>query len=178
MKSIPNGISLIRIFLAFAFFLIEPLSTSFFVIYFICGVSDILDGYIARKTNTGSKFGEKLDSIADLIMVTVLIIRLYPIIDIPITISYWVIGIAVIRVMSMGIVLIKHKTFGIIHTTGNKITGFMLFLFPLIIQLDALIYLLCIVASISAIEELLINLVSREFNGNRKSILHKVRYLD
>ena len=44
-------------------------------------VSDDLDGYIARKTETASKLGEKLDSVADLIMVVVLTIVLYPIIN-------------------------------------------------------------------------------------------------
>ncbi len=43
---------------------IQPLSALFFVIYSLCCVSDVLDGFIARKTNTTSKLGETLDSIA------------------------------------------------------------------------------------------------------------------
>lgn len=164
-----------RIFLVIALIFVRPLSIEFFVIYVICGVSDMLDGYIARKLSTESIFGEKLDSAADLIMVAVLIIILYPFIDIPITISYWIIGIVIIRVLSMIIVFIRYKIFGMIHTVGNKITGFMLFLFPLIIQSELLIYILCMAGSISAIEELFIHLFSKEFDRNRKSILHKGR---
>jgi CDP-diacylglycerol--glycerol-3-phosphate 3-phosphatidyltransferase len=172
MKWIANVISIARIFLILTLFLIRPLSVGFFVIYIICGISDMLDGYVARKLGTQSKFGEKLDSAADLIMVTVLIIILYPIINMPLTITYWIVGIVIIRILSMIIVFIKYKTFGILHTIGNKVTGLMLFLFPIIIQSEVLIYLLCITASISAIEELFIHILSKEFNGNQKSIFH------
>ncbi len=172
MKWIANVISIARIFLILTLFLIRPLSVGFFVIYIICGISDMLDGYVARKLGTQSKFGEKLDSASDLIMVAVLIIILYPIIDMPLTITYWIVGIVIIRILSMIIVFIKYKTFGILHTIGNKVTGLMLFLFPIIIQSEVLIYLLCITASISAIEELFIHILSKEFNGNQKSIFH------
>ncbi len=172
MKWIANVISIARIFLILTLFLIRPLSVGFFVIYIICGISDMLDGYVARKLGIQSKFGEKLDSVADLIMVTVLIIILYPIINMSLTITYWIVGIVIIRILSMIILFIKYKTFGILHTIGNKVTGLMLFLFPIIIQSEVLIYLLCITASISAIEELFIHILSKEFNGNQKSIFH------
>jgi len=173
LKSIANYISLVRIFLVLTLIFIRPLSIEFYVIYLLCGISDMLDGYIARKLGIESKFGEKLDSIADLIMVVVLVIILYPIIDIHILVSYCTLGIAMIRISSMIIVFIKYKTFGILHTIGNKITGFMLFLFPLLPQSEVLIFLLCMAGSISAIEELIIHISSKEFDGNRKSIFHR-----
>jgi CDP-diacylglycerol--glycerol-3-phosphate 3-phosphatidyltransferase len=172
MKWIANTISIARIFLILTLFFIRPLSVEFFVIYIICGISDMLDGYVARKLGIQSKFGEKLDSAADLIMVAVLISVLYPIINIPPTIAYWIVAIVIIRMLSIIIVLIKYKTFGILHTVGNKVTGLMLFLFPIIIQSEVLIYLLCATASISALEELFIHILSKEFNGNQKSIFH------
>lgn len=67
MKSIANYISISRILLVLTLIFIEPLSTTFYIIYFISGISDILDGFIARKYNVTSTLGEKLDSIADLI---------------------------------------------------------------------------------------------------------------
>ncbi len=62
-----------------------------------------------QGTGIQSKFGEKLDSVADLIMVTVLIIILYPIINMSLTITYWIVGIVIIRILSMIIVFIKYK---------------------------------------------------------------------
>ena len=44
-------------------------SPGFYVVYLLCGLSDMADGTIARKTNSVSKPGSQLDSIADLIFV-------------------------------------------------------------------------------------------------------------
>ena len=46
-------------------------SPLFFVFYLLAGFSDMIDGTIARKTNTASEFGAKLDTVADLIFYTV-----------------------------------------------------------------------------------------------------------
>ena len=179
MKSIANYTSIVRIFLALTLALAKPLSIAFFVIYIACGISDVYDGYIARKTNTASKLGEKLDSVADLIVVVVLMIVLYPIINLTFKIIVWIVIIAIIRVVSLMVVFIKYKTFGILHTYGNKITGFLLFTFPLLlafVQFDVLMYIICVVASISAIEELLIHLSSKELLANKKSIFQNEHY--
>ena len=176
MKSIANYISISRIFVALTLALAKPLSIAFFSLYLLCGISDVLDGHIARKTHTTSKLGEKLDSVADLIVVVVLMIVLYPIINLTVQIIVWIVIIGIIRVLSMMVVFVKYKTFGILHTYGNKITGLVLFLFPLslaFIQSDMMMYIICVVASISATEELLIHLSSNELRANKKSIFSK-----
>ncbi len=170
MKLIANYISIARTFFIFVLFLVKPLSIEFYFIYFLCGMSDIMDGYIARKTDTVSDFGAKLDSVADLSMVIVVCIILFPIINITANIFYWIILIILIRVLSMITVFVKYKTFGILHTIGNKITGIMLFLFPVIIKSEMLIYVLCSIASMSAVEEFIIHIVSKELHVNRMSI--------
>lgn len=176
MKSIANYISMARIFLALTLAFVKPLSIAFFAIYLVCGFSDVFDGYIARKTDTASKLGEKLDSVADLIMVVVLMIVLYPIIDLTVQIIVWIVIIGIIRAVSMMVVFVKYKTFEILHTYGNKITGLVLFAFPLslaFVQSDVLMYIICVVASISSIEELFIHLSSNELRTNKKSIFAK-----
>ncbi|ERJ11370.1 CDP-alcohol phosphatidyltransferase family protein [Haloplasma contractile] len=173
MKSIANYISISRIFLSLLLALTEPLGIEFIVIYLICGISDALDGYIARKTNTTSTLGEKLDSVADLIMIVVLMILLYPIIKLTIGIVVWIIIIGLIRVLSIMVVYLKYKTVVILHTYGNKVTGLLLFIYPLSLAFsrsDVLMYIICLVASISALEELYIHLVSNELNSNKKWI--------
>lgn len=173
MKSIANYISIARIFLALTLAFVKPLSTAFFLLYLVCGISDVFDGYIARKTNTASKLGEKLDSVADFIMVVVVMIVLYPIITLTVQIVVWIVIIGIIRAVSMLVVFVKYKTFGILHTYGNKITGLVLFAFPLalaFVQSDVAMYIICAVASISAIEELFIHLSSNELRTNKKSI--------
>lgn len=173
MKLIPNCISLSRIILSLILIFVKPLSVSFYTIYIICGFSDIIDGFIARKTGTTSGFGAKLDSTADMIMIGVLLFLFYPVLNPTIEFIIWIILISIIRIISMLVAFKKYKTFASIHTWGNKITGMVLFLFPIMflyINIIALSYATCVVASISAIEELIIQLILIELKLNRKSI--------
>ena len=176
MKFAANCISAARIFLALGLFFVQPLGLWFFVIYFCCGLSDILDGYIARKTHTTSKLGAKLDSIGDLVMVAVLTVVLYPVLNPTIQQILWIIFIVIVRVISMSVVFLKFRTFAILHTYANKLTGLLLFVFiPLLVfvESDLLIVIVCLVGSLSAVEELLINLSSKELNLNRKGLFSK-----
>jgi len=176
MKSIPNYLSIARMFLSITLVLVKPLSIAFCAIYVLCGISDVLDGYIARKTNTESELGGKLDSIADLVLIVVLMVALYPIINLTAQIIIWIVIIAITRVVSMLVVFVKYKTFSILHTYGNKITGVVLFILPLSFAFDksgVMMYIICVVASISAIEELLIHMSSKELVTSKKNLLEK-----
>ncbi|MBX4267411.1 CDP-alcohol phosphatidyltransferase family protein [Clostridium estertheticum] len=176
MKILPNCISFSRIIFSLILIFVKPLSITFYVIYIICGFSDITDGFIARKTKTTSTLGAKLDSIADLIMIVVLLFILYPIINPSTEIIIWIILITIIRLASMLIALEKYKTFACLHTYGNKITGIVLFIFPIslpYVHTTVLLYILCTVASISAIEELIIQFTSSQLQLNKQSIFKK-----
>ena len=59
------------------------LSPVFYILYIIAGVSDMIDGTIARKTDTVREFGSKLDTAADFVLVVVCLIKLIPIIHVP-----------------------------------------------------------------------------------------------
>lgn len=172
--TLANLISVARIIFILLLFLTEPLSMAFYLIYAISGISDMADGYIARKTNTASRLGEKLDSAADLIMFIVLIIMLYPVINPPVRVLVWIIAIGLTRLLAVAVVFIKYKTFGMLHTYGNKITGFIVILLPFFLKIvptDILLYIVCTIASISAVEELIIDIMTNEFQANRKSLL-------
>lgn len=175
MNCLANCISFARIVLALVLLLVKPLSITFILIYLACGISDVLDGYIARKTDTVSVLGSKLDSVADLIMVSVVIVLLYPLVKsvMQIEIVVWVVVIGIIRSLSILVVLVKFKTFEILHTYGNKITGLLLFVFPFSLLFDHLsifVYIICGIASFSALEELIIHLSSNELQTKKKSI--------
>ena len=101
---------------------------------------------------------------------------LYTIINPKIEIIIWVILIGIIRLVAMIVALKKYKTFASIHTYGNKITGMLLFLFPILIpyiHTTVLFYIICVVASVSAIEELIIELTSAQLQLNKQSIFNK-----
>jgi len=75
MNNIPNLITIFRVLLIpilVIVFLNEPIKNAFIttVIFFIASISDFFDGYLARKYNVESKFGQFLDPIADKLLVT------------------------------------------------------------------------------------------------------------
>ncbi|HEX3000070.1 MAG TPA: CDP-alcohol phosphatidyltransferase family protein [Armatimonadota bacterium] len=175
---VANAVTLARIPLAVSLLWIPPLGTPFVAIYLLCGISDMVDGFIARKTRTTSALGAKLDSTADFIMVAVLIGILYPVIRPPLPILIWIVLIAVLRFAAVGVVWVKHHSLSMLHTYGNKVTGFLLFLFPLAmaaLPTTVPIYIVCVAASLSAIEELLIDIASDALDPNRKSIFVRER---
>lgn len=176
MKYLPNLLSFGRIILSVVLVLFEPLTLTFYAIYIVCGLSDILDGIIARKLAITSEFGAKLDSIADFIMICILMVILYPKINPSRGIIIWVVCICLIRFVSAGVALKKYKKPASLHTYGNKLTGIILFIFPLLVPVIssiAIMVFICIIASLSALEELIIQLTSSQLHLDRRSIFRK-----
>ena len=71
MKHIANIFTCFRIFGSILLLFFPAYSVGFYITYILCGFSDMIDGTIARKTNSTSKFGSQLDSVTDLIFVVV-----------------------------------------------------------------------------------------------------------
>ena len=103
-------------------------SLEFYIIYILCGFSDMIDGTIARKTNSTSKFGSQLDSIADFIFAGISFLKLLPTIHIPGWLWIWGGMIAVIKIGNIIWRCISKKFFRSLHTIMNKVTGLVLFL--------------------------------------------------
>lgn len=176
MKSIPNIISVLRILLSPILFFLKPFSLLFWIIYSICGFSDIIDGYIARKTNSTSRLGTILDSIADIVFMGAVIVSILPTILFPMGILIWIILIAFVRIVSLLVAYCKYHSFVILHTYANKAAGFLLFCFPYLynfIDIITLGCLICTIATLSAIEELIIYLTSKELSRNITGIFTK-----
>ncbi|MGM9969734.1 MAG: CDP-alcohol phosphatidyltransferase family protein [Anaeroplasma sp.] len=170
-----NVITLIRIGLAISLLFIRKYSPLFLILYSICGFTDVLDGYIARKTRTESKFGAKLDTIADLLFFIVMFIIMFDILLKDIIFIVFIIIILLIRIASVIIVLKKYNKFAILHTYTNKITGLLLFFIPYFIYLNnanIIVYIIGVIALISSIEELTINIKSKQLDLNKKSIFN------
>ena len=96
-----NIITAIRILCSIALLFCSALSPWFYVLYIAAGVSDMVDGWVARKTNTVSEFGSKLDTVADIIFVVVCLVKLLPVIHLPVWIYIWVGLIACIKVFNI-----------------------------------------------------------------------------
>jgi CDP-diacylglycerol--glycerol-3-phosphate 3-phosphatidyltransferase len=169
IKYTASLITIGRIIGAFALLLTTPLSVIFYVIYGLCCASDILDGYVARKTKTESKRGEILDSIADSILITILLVIFVPILAFEWWMILWIGVVAVIRIISLIAGFVKFRAYASIHTYANKVTGIIMICFPIYLQLfgiTATVFVLCSIASISAFEELIIVIRSKILNRN------------
>lgn len=127
MKHIPNIVSSLRILGAAYLLCFSPADAAFWVIYGLCGISDMLDGYLARKLHTESKTGAVLDSVADIFFVVSCAIRLIPVMEIPSWLWIWAGVIVFIKMVNQASAMIVCKRFCFPHTTANKLTGLLLF---------------------------------------------------
>ncbi len=156
MKHIANIITGSRIVFSIALLFFPPLSSAFYVLYAVAGLTDMIDGTVVRKTNTVSAFGAKLDAIADFIFVAVCLIKLLPILDIPVWLWVWIAVITLIKIINIISVVIKYKRMIAVHSVMNKVTGALLFCLPLTLSLIELKYSAAVVsvaATFAAIQE-------------------------
>ena len=131
-------------------------SPAFFVLYIAAGLSDMLDGFVARKTDTVSELGARLDTMADFVLVVVCLIKLLPILRIPAWLYGWIGIIALIKVVNIISGFVVEKQFVSVHTVANKATGLLVFLLPLTMAVVELRYsalVVCMVATFAAIQE-------------------------
>ena len=156
MKQIANVLTGCRILGSILLLFFSVFSLGFYVTYLLCGLSDMVDGTIARRTNSVSKFGSQLDTVADMVFVIASLIKVLPAIDVPLWLWIWGGAIAFIKVGNIICGYVARRQFVSIHTIMNKVTGFLLFLLPLTLsfmELDHAAMVVCILATISAIQE-------------------------
>ena len=130
-KYIANIITGSRIIFSLPLLIIPLSSAWFYVLYLFCGLTDMIDGTIAKNTNAVSSFGSNLDTVADFIFMVVCLIKLLPIMHIPVWLWIWISAIAIIKIANITLGFACKKRFVSVHTVLNKITGFALFLLPL-----------------------------------------------
>lgn len=151
-----NFITTIRVLCSLALVFCMPLSLPFYAFYTAAGSSDILDGLIARKTNTATRFGAKLDALADIVFAAVVLIKLLPILELPLWIIIWVGVIALIKAVNIVIGFVRNHTLTAVHSVINKVTGVLVFILPFTIQIIDIRYtapFVCLVATVAAIME-------------------------
>ncbi len=134
-----------------------PLSSAwFYVFYLFCGLTDMIDGTIARKTEAVSKFGARLDTVADFVFMFVCSVKMLPLMHIPVLLWVWIIIVALIKIFNIALVFIHKKKLISIHSVLNKTTGFALFLLPLSLTFVETTYsvaAICVLATIAVMQE-------------------------
>ena len=151
-----NAITFFRIAAGMALLFCPVFSPAFYAFYISAGLSDMLDGFAARRTNTVSRFGARLDTMADFVLVVVCLFKLLPILSIPAWLYGWIGIIALIKAVNIISGFAVQKRFAAVHSVMNKATGALLFLLPLTIRVVPLKYsavVVCAAATLAAIQE-------------------------
>jgi len=128
MKRIPNLLSMSRIVLCLPLLMVDAMTMPFWTLYVTAGLTDMLDGFLARRWGVESKFGARLDSLADFVFVIAVGYKLFPYLKLP-TALWMMIGlIALVKVVNaISSFVVKHRIV-FLHTKANKLTGFLLFI--------------------------------------------------
>ena len=155
-KQLANIITISRIVCSVCLLFCPVSSTCFCILYLFCGVTDMIDGTIARKTGAASALGATLDTAADMVFAAVCFVRILPLIQFPVWLWIWIIAVAAIKTGNIVWNLIRNRKLVSVHTIWNKATGLLLFLFPLTLGLIPSTYsgaIVCSLAMVSAINE-------------------------
>ena len=155
-KHIANIITGSRIVLSLPLLFIPLTSAWFYALYLLCGLSDMIDGTVARRTSSASEFGARLDTVSDFVFMTVALIKFVPHLHIPVWLLIWIGIVAMIKLGNAAWGFVRTKKLISSHTVMNKIAGLLLFFLPVTISFVDLTYALpivCTVATVAAIHE-------------------------
>jgi len=172
-KQIANILTSLRCALGVVLLCFNDITKEFIMIFTFTGLTDLIDGPIARKTNSISLLGSRLDTIADIIVYSSLLKIAIAKNLIKNDFLVWIVCAFLIYILSPVISFIKfHKAY-FIHSWSAKILGFSCFLIPFFIYFllfDTYLVFLCVLISISACENVIMQLLSKKPNSDASTI--------
>lgn len=151
-----NALTICRIVLSIALLAADAFSPQFFVIYGFAGLTDMLDGLVARTTGTESEHGARLDSIADLVLTIACLVKVLPAISVPTWLWAWMAAIALVKVINVISGLVIERRLVLPHTIANKAAGLVAFLVPFaipVLGITSPAIVACAVATFAAVQE-------------------------
>ena len=164
-KHIANIITGSRIVLSLPLLFIPLTSVWFYALYLLCGLSDMIDGTVARRMGSASEFGARLDTVSDFVFMFVCAVKILPILRLPIWLWVWIVLIAFAKILNIALVFIAKKKLISVHSVLNKITGFALFLLPLTLNFVEATYsvlAICVLATVAVAQEVYLAKRERE----------------
>ena len=159
-KHLANIISFTRIIAGAFLYLFNSINGGFIAIYIICGITDLVDGRVARKLGTTSALGAALDTVGDIVTYMALVKILIMQKMIPFWIVMWMLGVAAIHLIAGIVSLVKVKKFFIVHSLFGKILGGSIFVLPFAMwiisktqldYMDSVHFLMAVIAAISTV---------------------------
>ena len=157
MTQIPDIITFLRMAGSFGLLFCNVTGAAFWIIYALCGISDMADGWLARKLKCVTKTGALLDSLADICFVACCACRILPMLELPQWLWLWAGVIVAVKVVNQLSALVMYGRCRFPHTLANKWAGFLLFIaVPMTFMSIIPISIVAAVATFAAIQEALI----------------------
>lgn len=179
LRNIPNQLSIIRMALIPILWILAFLDEPYYlgILLFIAGLTDTLDGWIARKFKLTSPLGSRLDSYADsLILISMVfwMIMLEP--EIPSEHPWLFWGVLVISLASFVLGIVKFKRVANLHLYSAKISGvigglFFVHTFMVSGYSELLFFIALGLYFVSALEAFLMQLVLRYVDEHMGSLV-------
>ncbi len=183
LKTIPNMLSISRLILIPAmtipcFFINndEQARSIFLIMFIIIGITDKLDGTIARYLNQTSHLGAKLDTMADMVFYPLIALWLYRFSP-QVVSGWWNLIYILMGLFFLKLILgkIKFGEIPVFHTIGGKTFAASLYFFMIVAILypdtaAKLFPILCLIGYINQIEEMYIFMTRDNVDENIKSV--------
>lgn len=174
-KQLANIVSLSRVAGAVVLFFCQSLSKTFLAVYIFCGFTDLIDGPIARKTNSTSTVGATLDTVGDVLtylaLTKILIIRKL----VPWWILVWILSAGAVFGIGTFISKKRFQKFYLPHTYLGKIFGGAVFVLPVAMQfMSGAVWMsvICLIASVHSFELIYIQSKSETAKDFVPSVFH------
>lgn len=132
----------------------------YYAFYLLGGFTDAIDGTVARMQGKATSFGAKFDTVADVVFVLAVVIKIICNLTVPAWLILWIICIALLKTAAVSVGFAKHHRLITVHSKLNKLTGVIVFLPPLVVganfawQVKASVLIAaCIFATAAAVQE-------------------------
>jgi cardiolipin synthase len=134
--NVPNLLSFLRIALVpvFLLLLLQELFLAAIIVLAVAGLTDFLDGFLARKLNQTTKLGKMLDPVADRLYIFATLLALSATGYVP----WWLAGLVILRDLLMLFSMPLLASVGYrslpVHYLGKASTFALLYSFPLLLM--------------------------------------------
>lgn len=175
IERLPDLLTGSRVILSIVLLFLEPLSVPFLTIYLVACITDFLDGHLAREMGCKTPYGPYFDSLADCLLVAVVVYSIIVHVEFDNWMIIWIFIIASVRILAFIIGSVRYHKPAFIHSYLNKLTGMALFLLPFMlvtISTPVAVVIVCLLASVSSAEYLLMNILSDHYDPDCPSLLH------
>ena len=173
-KQIANLLSSARIVIALVLFTFKELTPAYLWLHLVCGLTDLLDGPIARATKSESLLGSRLDAAGDVLTYLAMCRILVKKKLLTMITLFTFLPPLLIMLVSAFIALARFHEFYFIHTALAKLFGFGCFFLPLFAlngEVTAILTFLWIAALAGGIEMCVIMLMSNHADADILSVL-------